>query len=143
MRSLVSRSSIVSAGRIVLVGAVASIACGCATGTAVQAASTYGKASIYRSASAHVQLAPADAFEPAVEILKEREDIEITDVREADNRCEAVAGDRELTLRVIESGAGRSRLSMLVGGGDDPDANEKLADELISEICGGLGVPCT
>lgn len=117
-------------------------ACGCATGTSAVAASTHGRTSLYRSASAYVQLAPEDAFEPAVKLLLEREDIEITDLKEANSRCKAVAGDRKLTLRVIESGEGLSRLSLLVGGGNDPDSNQQLADGLMHEICGRLGVAC-
>ena len=126
----------------VLVVAIAFGACGCATGTSAVAASTHRKASLHRSASAHVQLAPDDAFVPAAELLLEREDIEITDLNQARNQCKAVAGDRKLTFRVIESGAGGSRLSMLVGGGHDPEANQELADELVKEICGRLGVAC-
>ena len=126
----------------VLVVAIAFGACGCATGTSAVAAPTHRKASLYRSASAHVQLAPDDAFVPAAALLLEREDIEITDLNEAQHRCKAVAGDRKLTFRVIESGAGGSRLSMLVGGGHDPEANQELADRLIQEICGRLGVAC-
>ena len=54
----------------------------------------------------HVQLAPDQAFNPAVKILLERGDIEITDLKEHDNRCRAVAGDRKLTFRVVEYGDG-------------------------------------
>jgi len=144
-RSLVMRSA-GRAGEAVaswaLVAAIAFGACGCATGTSAVAASTHRKASLHRSASAHVQLAPDDAFVPAAELLLEREDIEITDLNQARNQCKAVAGDRKLTFRVIESGAGGSRLSMLVGGGHDPEANQELADELVKEICGRLGVAC-
>ena len=125
-----------------LVVAIAFGACGCATGTSAVAVSTHRKASLYRSASAYVQLAPDDAFVPAAELLLEREDIEITDLNQAQHRCKAVAGDRQLKFRVIESGTERSRLSLLVGGGDDPDANQELADELVKEICERLGVAC-
>jgi hypothetical protein len=106
------------------------------------AASTYGKASVYRSATAYVELAPADAFEPAVELLRERDDIEITDVESADSRCKAITGDRTVTLRVIESTPGRSRLSLMVGGGSDGDANDALAKDLLVAICGRLGDAC-
>ena len=116
--------------------------CGCATGTSAVAASTHGRASVYRSATAYVQLAPEQAFDPAVKMLLERGDIEITDLKEANNRCTAVEGDHKLTFRVIESGDGRSRLSMLVGGGDNPDANQELADDVIRKICAHLPVPC-
>jgi hypothetical protein len=75
-------------------------------------------------------------------MLLERGDIQITDLEEADNRCQAVAGDQKLTFRVIESTEERSRLSLLVGGGDDPVANQELADRLMRQICGGLGVAC-
>jgi hypothetical protein len=115
---------------------------GCAAGATSAAASTYGSASLYRSATAYVQLAPDKAFNPAVKMLLERGDIEITDLKEADNRCKAVAGDRKLTFRVIESVAGRSRLSILVGGGNDPDANQNLADSLMQTICSRLSVAC-
>ena len=125
-----------------LVAVVAIVAHGCATGTSTVAASTHGKASVYRSATAYVELAPDRAFNPAVKMLLERGDIEITDLKEANNRCKAVAGDRKLTFRVIESGIGRSRLSVLVGGGDNPDANQELADRLMQQICGRLGVAC-
>ena len=126
----------------VLVAAMVIGICGCATGTSAVAASTHGRASVYRSATAYVQLAPEQAFDPAVKILLERGDIEITDLKEANNRCSAVEGDHRLTFRVIESGGGRSRLSMLVGGGDDPDANQELADTLIQAICGRLPAAC-
>ncbi len=106
------------------------------------AASTHGRTSVYRSATAYVQLAPDKAFNPAVKVLLERGDIEITDLEEAENRCKAVAGDRKLTFRVIESENGSSRLSLLVGGGDDPAANQELADRIMQQICGHLGVVC-
>jgi len=126
----------------VMIAIVAIVAYGCATGTSAVAASTHGSASVYRSATAYVQLAPEQAFNPAVKMLLERGDIEITDLKEANNRCSAVEGDHRLTFRVIESGGGRSRLSMLVGGGDDPDANQELADTLIQAICGRLPAAC-
>ena len=114
----------------------------CATGTSAAAASTYGRTSVYRSATAYVELAPDQAFNSAVSLLLDPGDIEITDLKEAHNRCQAVAGDRRLTFRVIESANGRSRLSMLVGGGDDPNANQELADTLMRNICGGLDGAC-
>jgi hypothetical protein len=114
----------------------------CATGVSAGAASTYGRASIYRSSSAYVQLAPEEAFNPSVEMLLERGDIEITELNESDNRCKAVSGDRKLTFRVIESGTGRSRLSVLVGGGHNPEANQELADTLMEQICGRLTIAC-
>jgi len=89
-----------------------------------------------------VQLAPDQAFNPAVKILLERGDIEITDLKEHDNRCRAVAGDRKLTFKVVDTGTGRSRLSMVVGGGNDPEANQELADKLVRTICGRLPVSC-
>jgi len=114
----------------------------CATGTSAAAASTYGRTSVYRSATAYVELAPDQTFNSAVRMLLERGDIEITDLKEANNRFKAVAGDRKLTVRVIESGTGRSRLSVLVGGGDDPNRNQELADRLMQQICGRLEVAC-
>ena len=125
-----------------LAAAIAIATSGCAAGTSAVAASTHGRASVYRSATAYVQLAPDQAFNHAVKMLLERGDIEITDLTEANNRCKAIAGDRKLTFRVIESANGRSRLSMLVGGGDDPDANQELADKLMGQICGRLEVAC-
>jgi hypothetical protein len=125
-----------------LLASIALWASACATGTSAVAASTHGKASVYRSATAYIRLTPDRAFKPAVEMLLERGDIEITDLKEANNRCKAVAGDRKLTFRVIESTEERSRLSLLVGGGDDPVANQELADRLMQQICGRLGVAC-
>lgn len=89
-----------------------------------------------------MQLAPDQAFNPAVKILLERGDIEITDLKEHDNRCRAVAGDRKLTFKVVDTGTGRSRLSMVVGGGNDPEANQDFADNLMHAICGRLPVSC-
>lgn len=106
------------------------------------AASAYRKASVYGTATAYVRLAPGDAFERAVEILAELEDIEITARDEVSTRCTAVAGNRALTFRVFESDVGRSRLSLLVGGGDDPVANEEMANRLMQEICGHLDAAC-
>ena len=117
-------------------------ASGCATGASAAGGSTVRSASIYRSASATVQLAPDQAFNPAVKILLERGDIEITDLKEHDNRCRAVAGDRKLTFKVVDNGTGRSRLSMVVGGGNDPEANQELADNLMRAICDRLPVSC-
>lgn len=136
------RNRVLTPVAIALVAVVAIVACSCATGTSAVAASTHGKASVYRSATAYVQLAPDQAFKLAVNVLLERGDIEITDLNEANNRCKAVEGDHKLTFRVIESGDGRSRLSMLVGGGDNPDANQKLADDVIRRICARLPMPC-
>jgi len=87
-------------------------------------------------------LAPGKAFKPAVKMLLERGDIEVTDLNEANNRCKAVVGDRTLTFRVIESGEGRSRMSILIGGGDGTEANQQLADALMQQICGRLEVAC-
>jgi hypothetical protein len=145
MRSLLTTrvgrtSEIVACGALVLAMTAGSL--GCATGGSAAAASTYGKASVYRSATAYVQLAPEQAFNPAVKMLLERGDIEITDLKEANNRCKAVTDDFKLTFRVIESGPGRSRLSMLVGGGNDPGANQELAERLMRAICGRLTVDC-
>ena len=87
-------------------------------------------------------LAPDQAFNPAVEVLLERGDIEITDLKEADNRCRAVVGDHKITFKVVASGAGLARLSMVVGGGDDPGVNQELADSLMRGICSRLPVAC-
>lgn len=106
------------------------------------AASTHGRASVYRSATAYVELAPDQAFNPAVKMLLERGDVEITDLKEAENRCRAVSGHHTITLRVIESAEGRSRISILVGGGDDPEGSQVLADDLIWRICARLGTKC-
>ena len=106
------------------------------------AASAYGKGSVYRSASATVQLAPDRVFNPGVKMLLERGDIEITDLKEHDNRCRAIAGDRKLTFKVVDAGAGRSRLSMVVGGGHDAEANQELAKVLVTAICSRLSVAC-
>lgn len=138
MRRSVAMSSAIGA----LCSLTAIGTCACATGTSAVAASTHGRTSVYRSATAYVQLAPEDAFEPAVTLLLEREDIEITDLREAHNRCKAVAGNRKLTFRIIESTDGRSRLSLLVGGGDDPEANQELADKLMRQMCSRLSAAC-
>ena len=137
-----SRSFVISVGvgTVFIIAAIGSY--GCATGTSALAASTHGTASLYRSATAYVSLPPERAFNPAVKMLLERGDIQITDLKEADNRCKAVAGDRTLTFRVIESSDGRSRLSLLVGGGSDPEGNQALADELMRAICRRLEVTC-
>lgn len=115
---------------------------GCATGTSTMAASTHAKSSLYRSASATVRLTPEHTFEPAVKLLLERDDIEITDLEEANNSCKAIAGSRKLTLRVIKVDDERSRLSLLVGSGDDPEANQELAEILIQDICARLEAAC-
>ena len=114
----------------------------CATGTSAAAASTYGRTSVYRSATAYVQIAPDQAFKAVVEMLLAQGDIKITELEEADARCSAVSGDNKLTLRVIESGEGRSRMSILIGGGDATEANQQLADALMQQICGRLDVAC-
>jgi hypothetical protein len=105
-------------------------------------ASTYQKSTVYRSAAATVDLGPDDAFEAAVKLLLERDDIEITELEEGANRCTARAGDHKLTLRVTAVGPGRTRLSMLVGGGRDAEANQHLADEIVVEVCARLGKTC-
>lgn len=103
---------------------------------------TYQKGSVYRSATAYVALAPEEVFNPAVKLLLERGDIDITKLKESESRCSAVVGNHKLTLRVVEAGPGRSRLSMLVGGGHDPEANQEMADELVRRICSRLSVQC-
>lgn len=137
-----AKRSSVAIPELTLAAALALGVSGCATGTSAVAASAHGGASLYRSATAYAQLAPNEAFNPAVEMLQERDDIEITDLAESDNRCKAVAGDRKLTFRVIESANGRSRLSILVGGGDDPEANQELAESLMHDICARIGPVC-
>jgi hypothetical protein len=127
---------------VVLLGLATIGVTGCAMGTSAVGASTYQKSSAYRSAAATVDLGPEDAFEAAVKLLLERDDIEITELEEGANRCAARAGDHKLTLRVTEVSPGRCRLSMLVGGGNDAEANQSLADELLTRICARLGTKC-
>jgi uncharacterized spore protein YtfJ len=115
---------------------------GCAAGASAISASTYTTASSYGSASAHVPLEPAAAFDPAVRYLLGREDIKLIDLTEADSRCTAVAGDRRLTFRVIETSPGRSRLSMIVGGSGETAKNQEWADGLLRQICRQLDVGC-
>ena len=128
--------------RCALVVALVITAGGCAAGASSVAGSTSGKVSVHRSATVYVALAPEDAFEPAVTILLERDDIEITALDEAANRCTAVSGEVTITVRVIESTPGRSRLSVMVGRGTDADANQALADRLVGDLCLRLGVAC-
>jgi len=122
--------------------AVAAGAYGCATGTSTVAASAYRKAAVYGTSKAYVRTAPEDAFKDGVRVLGELADTEITALDEKSTRCAAVHGDRVLTFRVFESGDGMSRLSLLVGGGDDSVANQELADRLMREICRRLDVAC-
>jgi len=131
-----------AAALVALLGLVAIGTTGCAMGTSAVGASTYQKASVYRSAAATVDLGPEDAFEAAVKLLLERDDIEITELDEEANRCSARAGDQTLTLRIIEVGSERTRLSLLVGGGRDTESNQDLADEMIAEVCARLGSAC-
>ena len=44
----------------------------CATGASAVTASTYARASVYRSATAHVQLPPEQAFKPVIDMLLAR-----------------------------------------------------------------------
>jgi hypothetical protein len=144
-RSCCSRSGGWSSALVAGAGLVAAVTVGCfgcATGTSTVAASAYRKASVYGTSKAYVEMAPEDAFDPGVAILSQLEDAEITALDEGFTRCTATFGDRVLTFRVFESGEGRSRLSLLVGGGDDPDSNQELADRLMREICRQLGVQC-
>lgn len=140
--SFVTRRSWRAAALVALLGLVTIGAGGCAMGTSAVGASTYQKSSVYRSASATVDLGPEDAFGAAVKLLLEREDIEITELEEGANRCSARVGDHTLTLRVTAVGPGRTRLSMLVGGGRDAEANQNLADEIVDEACARLGNIC-
>jgi uncharacterized Zn finger protein len=111
-------------------------------GTSAVGASTYQKASTYRSAAATVDLPPEDVFEAGVELLLKRKDIEITELEEGANRCVARAGDHTLTFRVTAVSPGRTRLSMLVGGGRDTEANQTLADEIVEEVCARFAKKC-
>jgi len=122
--------------------AVAIGAAGCATGASVIAASAYRKASVYGTSTAYAQIAPEDAFSPGLAVLAEQDDVQITAVDEGSTRCTAASGDLVLTFRVFPSGDDRSRLSLLVGGGDDADANQELADRLMQQICGRLDASC-
>lgn len=125
-----------------LVVAVAVGATGCAAASSLVATSAYQKASVYGTSKAYVHMAPGEAFEPAVAVLAELEGVEITAIDEASHRCTADQGDLVATFRVFEAGEGRSRLSLLVGGGDDAAANQELADRLIQRICGGFPEGC-
>ena len=142
MQSFVMRLSWRAAAFVALLGLVTIGAGGCAMGTSAVGASTYQKSSVYRSAAAAVDLGPEDVFEAAVKLLLERKHIEITELEEDANRCSARAGDHTLTLRVTAVGPGRTRLSMLVGGGRDAEANQHLADEIVHEVCARLGNTC-
>jgi hypothetical protein len=117
-------------------------AAGCATGAAAYGASTQGKVSFYRTTTVTVSLATASTFNSAVELLLQSEDIMITVLDEASNRCRATFGERTLTLWVVELQPDRCRLSVMAGGGRDPDANERLTRELVQRICERLGVAC-
>jgi hypothetical protein len=121
---------------------VAVVSFGCSAGTSSVAASAYRKAAAYGSSKAYVQMVPEDAFDPGVAMLSQLEDAEITALDEDFTRCTATFGDRALTFRVFESGEGRSRLSLLVGGGDDAVANQELADQLMKKICKHLEAAC-
>ena len=142
MRSFVKRRSWRAAAFVALLGLVTFGAGGCAMGSSAVGASTYQKSTVYRSAAATVDLGPEDAFEAAVKLLLERDDIEITELEEGANRCTARAGDHKLTLRVTAVGPGRTRLSMLVGGGRDTESNQTLADEIVEEVCARFAKKC-
>jgi len=121
---------------------LAIVAAGCASGVSTVAASTARTATNYRSASSHVRLGADEVFDSAVGLLLERDDIEVDGVDEASHRCSAVAGERTLTLRVIDDGTRGSRLSLTVGHGDDGDTNQALAERLLREICRRFGDTC-
>jgi hypothetical protein len=133
-------SALLAGGGLVAAATLGSF--GCAAGTSTVAASAYRKAAVYGTSKAYVQMVPEDAFDLGVATLSQLEDAEITALDEDFARCTATFGDRVLTFRVFESGEGRSRLSLLVGGGDDPDSNQELANRLMGEICRQLGVQC-
>jgi len=106
------------------------------------AALTHAAASTYRSATAYVELSPEDAFEASTRMLLDRDDLEITALDEAGRRCTASMGAHTVTVRVIESTPVRSRLTVTVGGGDEPASNESLATALVRDVCKRLPVPC-
>jgi hypothetical protein len=133
-------SELIRQGVVVVAVAVGTI--GCAAASSLVATSAYHKASVYGTSKAYVHMVPGEAFEPGVAVLAELEGVEITAIDETSHRCTAAQGNRVVTFRVFESGGGHSRLSILVGGGDDPDANQRLADSLIRSICRHLGVEC-
>jgi hypothetical protein len=125
-----------------LVVEVAIASCGCVTGSSLVAASAYRKASVYGTSTAYVRMEPKDAFTSGVAVLAAIEDVEVTAMDEDSTRCAAAHGDLVATFRVFEAGEGRSRLSLLVGGGYDADANQELADRLIQRICGRFPEGC-
>jgi hypothetical protein len=127
---------------VLIVAAVTMATTGCLTATSMVASSAYRKASVYGTSNAYVPVVPEVAFERGVAALAGLEDVEITAVDEVTTRCTADQGDRVLTFRVFESTSGRSRLSLLVGGGDDADTNQRLADELMEKICGRFSGGC-
>ena len=141
-QSVGTRCSCRAAVLVVLLGLAAIGAGGCAMRISAAGASTYQKSSVYRSAAATIGLNPEDAFDAAATLLLEHGGIEITKLEERENRCSAVAGEHKLTLRVTEVGPGRTRVSILVGGGRDAEANQRLADEIVEEICARLGTTC-
>jgi hypothetical protein len=106
------------------------------------AASTHAAASTYRSATAYVALSPDDAFETAARMLLDRNDLDITALDEVGMRCTATMGPRTVSVRLIESTPGRSRLTVSVGGGDEPGSNESLATAVLRDVCGRFPVPC-
>jgi hypothetical protein len=126
----------------VLMVAMTIAAGGCATGSSLVAASAYRKASVYGTSKAYVRMAPGAAFKPGLAVLAGLDGFEITALDEDTTRCTALQGDRVLTFRVFESGDEGARLSLLVGGGDDPVANQELADRLMAQICGRLDAAC-
>ena len=115
---------------------------GCAAGSSLVAASAYRKASVYGTSKAYVQMPSAEAFKSGAAVLAELENVEITAMDEDSTRCAATQGDRVATFRVFEAAEGRSRLSLLVGGGEDADANQELADQLMRNICERLDTGC-
>lgn len=129
------------AGATLAVG-LALAATGCAAGVSTVAASSAHTATRYRSASTHVRLGTGDVFAPAVAVLRTLDDTEITDLDATAHRCVAAVGDRTLTLRVIDYGAGGSRVSVTVGRGSDAADNQAFAERVVREICHAFGDHC-
>jgi hypothetical protein len=87
-------------------------------------------------------MVPDDAFAAAANLVRDRDDLGETAFDEAGRRWTGDMRTHTVTVRVIESTPGRSRVTVTVGGGNDPVTNESLAAELLRDVCARFPVPC-
>jgi len=105
----------------------------------------YKKSKEFHTATVQVNAAPADVYNTAVKLIKDKPDIEIEKQNDEDMKVEINKGEQRGKIMVEAADGGKTELTVKADAGKEAEegADKSLALRIVKAICDELGVQYT